>query len=101
MKKIMALTVAAIMMLSLAACGVPDLVAHGVKSYERTQDANKAAAQQPPPSPSRQASIQAPKAPARNVPEVAARRRALPATRCSRSRIRGNRLERTGPKKAA
>lgn len=35
--------------LALAACGVPDLVAHGVKSYERTQDANRTAANNPPP----------------------------------------------------
>ena len=33
--------------LALAACGVPDLVAHGVKSYERTQDANRPAATAP------------------------------------------------------
>lgn len=39
---------AALLPLSLAACGVPDLVAHGVKSYERTQDANKTASNQPP-----------------------------------------------------
>lgn len=35
--------------LVVAACGVPDLVAHGVKSYERTQDANRSAANNPPP----------------------------------------------------
>lgn len=40
--------VAAVLPLALAACGVPDLVAHGVKSYERTQDANRTAANQPP-----------------------------------------------------
>lgn len=41
--------VAAALPLALAACGVPDLVAHGVKSYERTQDANRAAGAQPVP----------------------------------------------------
>lgn len=34
------LVLVAVAPLVLAACGVPDLVAHGVKSYERTQDAN-------------------------------------------------------------
>lgn len=43
------LALAAMLPLSLAACGVPDLVAHGVKSYERTQDANKSAAGQQQP----------------------------------------------------
>lgn len=43
------LVLVAALPLALAACGVPDLVAHGVKSYERTQDANRAAANSPPP----------------------------------------------------
>lgn len=34
----------AVLPLAVAACGVPDLVAHGVKSYERSQDANGTAA---------------------------------------------------------
>lgn len=34
----------ALMPLALVACNVPDLVAHGVKSYERNQDANRNAA---------------------------------------------------------
>jgi hypothetical protein len=29
--------------LALAGCGVPDLVAHGVKAYERSQDGNNRA----------------------------------------------------------
>lgn len=40
---------AAALPLALTACGVPDLVAHGVKSYERTQDANRAAENNQPP----------------------------------------------------
>ena len=41
---------AAALLLALSACGVPDLVAHGVKSYERSQDANRqASAENQPP----------------------------------------------------
>lgn len=40
---------AAALPLALSACGLPDLVAHGVKSYERSQDANRTAANTPPP----------------------------------------------------
>lgn len=42
------LVLAAALLSALSACGVPDLVAHGVKSYERTQDANRTAANNPP-----------------------------------------------------
>lgn len=40
--------------LALGACGVPDLVAHGVKAYERNRDGTtqaQAEPQQPPPPP--------------------------------------------------
>lgn len=43
------LAVVVLMPLALAACGVPDLVAHGVKSYERSQDSNRTAEATPPP----------------------------------------------------
>lgn len=43
------LALVAVLPMVVAACGVPDLVAHGVKSYERTQDANRSAANTPPP----------------------------------------------------
>ncbi|MGE5478513.1 MAG: hypothetical protein ACM3Q1_17820 [Bacteroidales bacterium] len=42
--------VVAALPLALSACGVPDLVAHGVKSYERSQENNRGtAANNPPP----------------------------------------------------
>ena len=58
--------------LALAACGVPDLVAHGVKSYERTQDANRTAANTPSPA-------QPPVTPAAYQPAPAAEAEFTPA----------------------
>lgn len=72
---------AAALPLVLSACGVPDLVAHGVKSYERTQDANRTAAnsppaaQQPPPA----ASQPAPAAESDFVPAPAPQRESISA----------------------
>lgn len=72
---------AALLPLSLAACGVPDLVAHGVKSYERTQDANKTAANQPPaayqPAPAAQQPAPAAKAEPDFVPTPAPQRESI------------------------
>lgn len=40
---------AAVLPLTLAACGVPDLIAHGVKSMDRNQNGNRTAAGNPYP----------------------------------------------------
>lgn len=73
---------AAALPLALAACGVPDLVAHGVKSYERTQDANRTAANAPPPAaqqPAPAAYQRAPEPEPEYVPAAAPRRESVTA----------------------
>lgn len=54
------LAVALLLPLSVAACGVPDIIAHGVKSYERSQDASAQQPQQPAPQPAYTAAQPAP-----------------------------------------
>lgn len=72
---------AAALPLALSACGVPDLVAHGVKSYERTQDANRTAANNPPPAAQQPAPAAqpAPRAEADFVPAPAPQRESVTA----------------------
>lgn len=42
------LALAAMLPLAVAGCGVPDIVAHGVKAYERSQEPRQAQTTQPP-----------------------------------------------------
>jgi hypothetical protein len=72
--------VAAIVTLALAGCGVPDLVAHGVKAYERSQDsANQPAAAQAAPAPAYQSAPAYQPAPAYRQPEPEMQPAAMPA----------------------
>lgn len=71
---------AALVPLALTACGVPDIIAHGVKSIERNQDANRTAANtapaavQPAPKPVQAAPQRATGAEADYVPAAAPQR---------------------------
>ncbi len=60
--------IALIVPLALSACGVPDLVAHGVKAYEKSQD-QKDAASQAQSQPSAQPAQTAPPARAEALPD--------------------------------
>ena len=57
----------ALMPLALSACGIPDIVAHGVKSYEKSQDA-KDAQTQPATAQTQQPQTQQPPPPASYAP---------------------------------